>query len=319
MRRFVRCCLAAALLASFQGVCSAASAAETDIELACSEWPAEVTGQVEARLRASLLVEGVSVQAVVVTCGPQGIEARVRAEQGEQVRPVLRRGGSLEDDVVQAVDDALHELARPPAVAPAIAAEPTSKPPAEPAPAPVAPAPAAPAPPRPVVSPPSPSPFALAEVSLRGVAERWSDEWAGGGNVSLLLGTPRLAYGVSLGGRLPLEGAPDFDTSEWSAAARVQLTLRELGGLRGSVGIGASSFSVSPASDVSARSATVLSAAFLELEVSRPFWFGPLAISPGVGARLFSAERRVRLDDVEQLALPVFAPGGSLSLSYSPL
>ena len=60
----------------------------------------------------------------------------------------------------------------------------------------------------------------------------------------------------------------------------------------------------------------MLSAAYLELQLSRPFWLGRFGVAPGLGARLFSARRNVRVNEHEELALPLLTPEATLSFVY---
>ncbi len=85
-------------------------------------------------------------------------------------------------------------------------------------------------------------------------------------------------------------------------------------GLRGNVGVGGGLFLTAPSGGLSVDSATSLSAAYAELGLSRPFWIGAFGISPELGVRASSAERRVRVNDVEQLLLPLLAPVAKFSL-----
>jgi hypothetical protein len=115
-------------------------------------------------------------------------------------------------------------------------------------------------------------------------------------------------------GRVATGEPASFAINEWSVAGRVQLTLQQALGLRGSLALGASVFVVSPSASVVVETGTLLAAGFLELSLSRPVWFGRLGVSPSAGVRLFSAERRVRVNDQELSTLPLLAPQASVVL-----
>lgn len=313
-RRARAWCLGLALATPLAGLSSGAFGVDVQVTVACPEWAPEAAAQVEARIRASLLLEGRGVQRVNVACDAEAESVEVTAESGQLVRPVARRGRSLEDDVVEAVERALQELRR-------LAAVEGPEPPVEVA-APVAAA-AQPTPP-PVTSPPTPAAPSddlaaprrerVAEVQARALGERWSGHWAWGGEAGLSLGDARLQLGLVAAGRVATGEPASFDVQEWSVAGRVQVTLREVWGLRGGLGLGASVFVAAPAPGIVAESSTLLGTGFVELSLSRPFWLGAVGLTPALGARLFSASRDVRVNDEGLLTLPRIAPQASLML-----
>ena len=96
---------------------------------------------------------------------------------------------------------------------------------------------------------------------------------------------------------------------------RISLTPRPFG-FRLTLGLGASLLMTSPAVRVVADSPTLLSALSLEAKVSRPFWSGPIALSPELGMRLFGARRNIVVDGAEQAAVPIIVPQLALSVIY---
>ena len=316
----------AATIALFGGLLPvSARAADYPVRVDCP-WKAEAVAQVEARIRTTLLSEGLDVREVSIACAPgDTASVFVKSENGALLRPVVRKSQRIEDDVVGAVEAALRELIppsepEPPAVAP----------PAAMAPAPAAPASTA-APParleRPVpratdaAAPRRPernaTPAAsVTELNVAPVVERLGGKWATGADAGMSVGDGSLAYGLAFGARAALGEPSTFDVTDWSAGAHLSLTLPRAYGLRFKLGIGVSLLVATPATKVVPDSSTLLSAGSLNPSISRPFWFGAFALAPGVGARVFSARRNVRVNEHEQFALPIFAPHVELSLIY---
>jgi hypothetical protein len=242
-----------------------------------------------------------------VWCGETGVLiVRVVTPRGELTGEVQRRSEHVEDDVVWGVEAQLEQLGQAPTPAPV------------PAPAPVVsstPPPAAP--PVAASAPPPAPPPRLAEAYVSALTEYW-DAWALGAEVGSSFGNGTWQYGLAFGGRLVEGEARPFRLSELSGALRVSLTLQRVVGLRVQLGVGPSVLFVGPTDGASADSGTVLSAAALELTLSRPFWFAKFGLSPALGARLFTARRTVNVDDQEAFVVPVVTPQASLTLLYRP-
>lgn len=299
---------------------SGAAAASFDVNVTCPAWTAESVAQVEARIQASLLLDRRSARSVSVRCRDDTVSVEVTTDHGALTRPVERQGRTLEDGVVDAVERALRELEPPAAAVPE--SPPLDAAAATPVPEPPPPAPATP--PAPLTSarpaalrPRKAKQRVVAELQARALVERWSERWTWGAEAGMSVGEPQLQYGLVVAGRVATGEPSSFEVNEWSTAARVQLTPRAALGLRGSLGVGASLFVTTPSRDVTAESGTLLGTAFLELTVSRPVWLGSFAISPLVGARVFSGARRVRVDDAEALKLPLVTPQVSLALLWA--
>jgi hypothetical protein len=213
---------------------------------------------------------------------------------------------------VRAVDLALRELERE-------AAEP--EPVAQPAPPAAPPVPPA-AQPAPPAAPPAP-PVVQAvpeatfiELRISGIAQRWSEHAAAGAEVAPSFGTMGLRYGVVLGAAWALAEPSSFDVNEWHVAAELGWQPRWAGGVRAQLSAGGSLLLATPRARLSVESQTSVGAAILQASLSRPIWLGGLGISPELGVSASSATRRVRIDEIERLILPVFAPQAKLSLLW---
>ena len=278
----------------------------------CPAWSAEQRAQVEARIRTTLVAEGLEARTVGVLCeSDDSAIVNVESAHGALVKPVPRSTGRVEDDVVAAVEVALRELVPQPTAPPAEAATPL-------APAPPLVASSAP----PIVAPPA---LRVAQATprrgrtvfqLTPLVERWGDHWAWGADAGLAVGSENFLYGLELGGRAAAAEPATFDSSEWNAAVRFAWTFPRAAGLRGTLGLGASLLATTPASGVVSESTTLLGAACFELHLGRPFWLGAFGLEPQLGLRVFSGRRRVRVNESEQLVVPPIEPQAGVSLLY---
>ena len=287
-----------------------AMAADVQVRVACLGWSTEQVSQVEARIRAALLLEDLGARQVLIACQDGEVEVEVEANTGRLSRPVTRGPESLEDSIVQAVDLALRALQPPPAPV-----APTPSESAPPAPAPAPPAPKAPSRPSPTaVAPVATGPSTL-ELSLGALGARWANHNALGAGVGASLGSERLRYGFELGGLAALGEPPAFEVSEWHAGLRVSWAPVWLGGVRGHLGVAGSLFLTSP-SGLIVDTTTSLSAGVVDVGLSRPFGVGALAFLPELALNVASAERNVRINKAEQLALPMLVPVAKLALVW---
>ena len=186
------------------GLAGSAQAGELEVTVACPAWTSEAAAQVEARIRTSFLAESTEARRVTVSCTAETTSVEVEGPRGTLVHPVVRNSGVLEDDVVAAARDAMHELAQVPKPEATTEATPTptpsAMPPVEdhttsgPAPGKAHPSPA---------SARTPTPRRLSLEGQAGVlVERWGNRWAAGGEASIFIGAGRsLRYGLALGGR----------------------------------------------------------------------------------------------------------------------
>jgi hypothetical protein len=300
-----------------------AQAAEPQVSVACPGWRREAAAEVEARIRTTLLAESLDATRVVVACQSDTTSVQIESEQGALLRTVARRSSAIEDDVVAATEAALREIASR-AQAKLAAASPDAQlvtaPPPTVAPA-LTPAPDAPALKAKVASSHPPAAprragVTMAEVQASSIGERWGNHWAWGGEASLSVASASRGFGIVLGGRAALREPTSFDLDEWNASVRFAQAMPKLVGLRVTAGVGASLLVTAPATHVVSESSNLLSAAFVELRLYRPFWFGPFALAPALGVRLFSARRNVRVNAEERLALPLFVPQAALLLIY---
>ncbi|HEX2873667.1 MAG TPA: hypothetical protein VHP33_20560 [Polyangiaceae bacterium] len=292
-----------------------AGAAEVHVALSCAEWSTEQVSQVEARIRAALLLEDSGARRVLIVCEGGGVAVIVESSTAQLTRPVVLGSGSLEDSIIQTVDQALRDLQSPPS-APPLEPEPPPSPPAKPVPSVLPSAPVTVSSPAASTAPPvTVPPPARLELSLGVLGERWAKHNALGARAAASLGSEQLRYGIELGGLAALGEPNGFDVNEWHVGARLSWAPSWLLGVRGNLGLGGSLFLAAP-QGLSVDSATSLGAGFAELGLSRPFWLGAFAVSPELGLRASSAERRVRINEVERLVWPVLVPAASLSLVW---
>jgi hypothetical protein len=303
------------------GVVSPARAAELEVAVACPEWAPEAAAQVEARIRTSFLTEGLEARRVLVSCSAGAIRVEVETAGDALVRLVEPRSGVLEDDVVATAQDALHALAPAPTPPePAASNEPAEPAPAEPSPPPpvAGPTPAPTEQPTKLESAPE-RPWSPSQLTVRlhagPVLERWSSHWAFGGEASVFASTRRtVGLGVALGVRAATGEPSSFNASEWNASARLELAPAHLAGFRGELGVGASLLMAGPTANVTADTSTLLWTAAFGLRVTRPFVLGSFALAPSLGLRAFSGRRDVRVNQQEQLVVPVVVPEAALWL-----
>lgn len=289
-------------------------AAEVQVRVACVGWSTEQVSQVEARIRAALLLEDLGARQVLIACEGSEVEVEVESSSGRLSRPVTRGAESLEDSIVQEVDLALRALqAQPAAATPAPSVAPSVEPPPVPPPPVVAPQPS----PRPAAAPVAgvPAPPATLELSVGALGARWAAHSAWGAGVGASLGGERLRFGLELGGFAALGEPPGFDVNEWHVGLRSSWSPAWLWGVRGNLGLAGSLFLTAP-QGLSVDTATSLSAGVVDVALSRPFWFGAFGLSPELGLSIATAERRVTIDEIRQLTLPVLVPVAKLSLVW---
>jgi hypothetical protein len=300
-----------------------ANAADLLVEVACPGWLPEARGQVEARLRVTILAEGLDARRIQISCEDGAVGISVESSTGSLIRPVQPGSAPIEDAVVTAVEAAMRELAgksqgkqalapAPPATEPAPAPATPARTPAFPRIKPTAPPAAAPASSDPPLTRPVSELYATPTVGL------FKGRWALGGTLGVGVGTEALLYGLAIGGRTIASLPASFDATEWSAGARLAWSPTRAAGFRVMAGLGVSVLVTDPADDVVVRSSPsmLLSVAYLELQLSRPFFFGGFGVAPGLGVRLFSDHRKVRVNEKEQLALPLLTPEAMMSFVY---
>jgi hypothetical protein len=305
-----------ALLAS-----GAARATEVGVQLDCPELSPEGAGELESRVRASLLTTDVRAS-IVIACGASSAEVRASADSDSINRQVTTTPASLRDDVLRAVDDALQELARRRQGTAATAATEAPAPEAREAPpkAEASSAVAAPAarpshqgPPK-LVQPPAGT--AATELCASVAGEAWPSELAFGLLLGVRRGLAPFWYGIHAGALRPFEQDAQFGLTELSVAAEAQVSPEALRGVRLGIASGPSLLLVSPHGALTTRQGGSSVALFFDAELSRPFWLGHVALVPALGVRWLTSERGVRLDAEERFNLGGLTPHLALGVLY---
>lgn len=299
-------------------------AGETPVLVGCDELSREQAAEVEARARASLLTSDVAARQVRIACEPNRAYVEVESSSGNVTRELSAASPRLQDDLVDAVDSALHELSERRAQPPRSANQPEAAPRGAdalgPTPAPTSglprPLPALVALPPPARATPIARARAVTELLAEATAESWSGVLGLGGNVGFAHGSRRLRYGLAVGGAAATGVKAAFGVSEWRAQLELGWEPSWAAGFRGALGAGPSLLVVSPAADTAPRASTVASAWFAEFSLTRPFWFHEVGVVPGVALRLFSAKRDVNVDGRERFTLWGMVPQLGLGLLY---
>jgi len=302
-----------------------AAAADAQVVLSCQQLTREESGKLETRIRVRLLATTSSTARVSVACSEQLGTIVVESDAARASREVALAGVDAADTLVAAVESALEELAAQQAdsTAPApVAAAPSAGhgqplPPPAPTPEPVAaqPSAVASAPAQPAATL-APGPEQFAELWLGVLGEAWRDRLALGGAVGAAYGSRALSFGLRVGGLTAVPRYAAFSATELSADAAVAWQPPWSLGVRGRLSVGPSLLVVTPRASFRPRAGTTVAAWCVGLMLTRPFRFGHFAVVPEVGARLFSSQRNVNLDDREQLALGPVGPHLGLGISY---
>jgi hypothetical protein len=301
-------------------------AGDTPVLLSCDELSKEQAAEVEARARASLLTSNVPTRQVRIACQPNRAYVELESSWGNVARELAATSPRLQDDLVDAVDSALHELSERRAQslrAGANQPDAASRDADTLAPTPVPnsglppPLPALIAVPVPERARPLARAPAVTEVLAEATAESWSSALGLGGNVGFAHGSRRLRYGLVVGGAAATGVKAAFAVSEWRARLELDWEPSWAAGFRGALGAGPSLLVVIPSADTAPRAGTVASAWFAELSLTRPFWFHELGLVPGVALRLFSAKRNVNVDARERFTLWGVVPQLGLGLIYA--
>ena len=299
------------------------------VHVGCDELSSEQAAEVEARVRASLLTSELVAQQVRISCQPRNATVEMDSSWGTLAREVPTSALRLQDELVDAVDQLLHELSeRRAQAAHALESEPAPLPRAG-LPQSVPDASSALPPPLPAAlvaqSAPladAPSPIGATwitgpELLAEATAELWSSVLGLGGNVGFSHGSRSLRYGLSVGGATANDAHAGFGVNEWRARVELGWQPPWAAGFRGAFGFGPSLLNVTPKGDTLPRASTVSSAWFAELALLRPFWFGDLGLAPSVALRLFSAERYVNVDASQRFKLSGLSPALGLGVIYA--
>jgi hypothetical protein len=301
----------------------AASAKEAEFTLKCGELSLEDAAQVEARVRADLLSARLTPLAVDLSCEADSAQTQVTGS-GHQV--TLRTdcdAGSVKEALLASAEGALSAWGarvHPAEAIPLAPPSPTIAPPVSKAMVPealrAAPVGAlATANRLPDARPTLRSSAGSTWISAGTRAELWHNGGALGGQLGLQRKWASMFVAVRAAYLVNVPGPTDFSAHELQLGAEIGLEPQGLLGLRGALGVGSSTFDVTPAAGVSTQNSTSSTLACLSFELSRPVAFGRFALVPALGGRAFSRARRVSVDGQELLALPAVALEASLSFS----
>ena len=324
----------ATALAAAACFCASTAQARPSLRQECNALSPEDAARIEARLLASLLTPEASEVTVSVACD-HGI-ARVSASvgPGETRRSVSLSGPLVPEAILALATRAVSQLLATADAPPATAA------PAETAPAPAGALDAASQPPAttpqtssqsPIVSrepdaapaerspPPLPRP-ASARNASRARADlalhSWGSKAALGAVLGLEQATGNFSYAFLAGGAWPFEQPSLSTVSEWTAAGELSWQGARLLGMRISTRLGLSLLALSPESGVVSTPGTLKAAAFLDLDVSYPFWLGRFGLAPAVGLRAYSAKRAVTVEGQPELQISIPSVHVGLALLF---
>lgn len=300
-----RRCLGVTLLLAPRG----ALADGPQVIIDCPAWSRESLAQVETRVLATLITETEPTR-VSISCRADARRVQLTTPGGQREAPIVAMGGSSEDDVLAALEQALRNPATPNAKASPVVV--TGETAAIPQSAPRS----ADARQNPLRAAPMVAPQRLVDVHARFLLESWSGVFAEGLEAGLSVGQPQFSYGLAVAGRVAVNEPAGFELSEWSAASHVRFQVPRAAGLVGNVALGASLLAVAPDANLSSHTSMLVGAAFAELSISRPFQLGPLWLAPALGARLFGGRRHVNVNHHELATLSWAVPLASLSLFY---
>lgn len=300
-----------------------------DIEIQCPTLSREQTAEVESRARAELMTSGASVLRAEFDCAFDRVTVIVSSESASIVQVSALRSPDVRDALIDALGDALLRLLRaspdsqklslPPAAVPNEIREPAE-----------ADAPSSP-PPLTLLPPPGRAPRPLParsdaqrssaprtpriwDVSGSAALEWWQQQTAAGASAELGYGGRVLSLAFRFGAFTSVPRAEAFGALELGGSLGLRYEPAWAYGVVLSAGLGASWLDITPREPYEPRGSTHVSAAFARLELSRPVRFGPWALLPAAGMRLFPAERRVNLDGRAELVLGHFAPGVALGV-----
>jgi hypothetical protein len=282
------------------------------VELSCAELSGESAAEVEARIRATLLTEPAANAGVAIHCelGIGTVIAFAGNLRESTTVPVATE--HFEDALLLAVERTLATLRRRREGGDASFPEDPGPPPVPTqSVSPVPPAPPRSARPIRPSAPPPPVPVAL-RVGATGVVELWVDEVAYGGRLLFEASKSPWALGFGAGLVTGPERAHLVVPTEWHAHAFAAWDAVALGEVRATVAAGASVLVATPKPGLVARTGRSLPSAFAELGASRPVRWGRFAVVPGLSLRIFTRPRRVLVDGIERLELPVLVPSALL-------
>jgi len=286
------------------------------VVVVCPDLAEATAAELEARARATLLTSDLPAN-VAISCVGEGVVVVQVDAGGDSVSLKLRvAAATLREEVLRALDRALADLA-----ARATPEGPT----ATPAPVPgtvtgpsesqVGPDAAETPPPTHQPAPPDQPQASEIEVGALFVGERWGKMPAlGGGLRAAVRFDSTWSCAIRAGALYPLT-LGEATVIETHAMLEAAVTARGLAGLRFAIGAGPSLLFASPESGFVAPGATLKSALRIEAQIGRPFRWHTAELTPWVGARIFTAERGVRVAEQARLVVGGVQPQVGLSLS----
>jgi hypothetical protein len=294
-----------------------------DVAIDCPPLGVEDAAEVEARVRATLLLAPPPAAEIHIRCQP-ALATVVASRAGRDATVTLSLpAASFKDALLLAAERALAAVQREASSSVSFPSAAPVEPAAAPAPTP-APTPQPTPPPAATASPHAAKPAAAKSAPARPtyrisaglMLERWTDLFAYGWRAALELGGSAWSGGVAGGGLFGPEQAGAFVPGEWHVLGFGAYEARSLAGLRGSIGIGLSALVVTPEPGLIAHGATTRHGLFVDAALSRALRKGRFAVVPELHLRVFSARRDVEVDGRSTLELPRVCPAALLSLRY---
>jgi len=297
---------------------AAPALAQTTVRQECKELSAEDSARVETRLRASLLAPEAGNVDMSIAC--DGGIAVVSASVGSpEQRRTVTLSGVVEPEAILALAmravtqlhatglssvEVSHSEASTTDAVGVQAPDPPAAIPAEPASTPK------PCEPTPEAATPTRAPITVvvhtnhdsrvrADIAL----ESWGSRTAGAVALGLEQQAGRWSYAFLAGFARPFQQPSLSEVTEWITAAEFGWQASNALGLRISARLGLSLLTADPNDGVATSSGTLKSAAFLQLDLSRPIWLGRFGHAPGVGLRAFSAKRAITIEGQPELQL----------------
>jgi hypothetical protein len=296
------------------------AAAAEDVQVRCPPLSSEQAAEVEARVRASLLVAEIE-GSVSLSCEPERARVEVVSKDGSATLEAPFTSTRPQEALIELVEKALRDLGYRRRTTPDAAASTVTTPvaalstPAPPSPLPVARRPkrepqrAAPSSSK---TPTTPS----LQLSAQALGEVWATHQVAGGALGIGRSAGHLWYGAKLGVTVPVSGGVPFLVTEWYATLRLGFQPTWAAGAQLTFGAGPSYLAVASHDATVSGSTKILNSWFVDGSLSYPVWLKHVAFVPALGARLFGSERGVRVDTQERLVLRGVVPQLAFGVAY---
>lgn len=309
------------LLLALLGVTRPSFAEDDAVRVHCDALTPDDGAQVEARLRATLLTAAQGTTSVRIDCDANIATVRILAGEHTEAAEVVLPADNPREPLLAAIERLLVTL------------EEQSRGTAEPAQRAAADSPS--------VAPKSSAPPSVA-VALPPVAQPTTSRrpapalpatshWDVGAGATGELWDGALAYGARLHAERRQSAWSIGAAAAWLTTSAVTDVFRPnefhgfvfgaleepRTGLRGSLGVGASTLRIRTQPGVVALTPTALSVVLFDVEVARPVRFGRVWLLPAFELRIFPAAREVTVDAERRLALPPVCPGVFLGVGYT--